>query len=431
MLNQRSDSDAAKKHKPLRQHSTSTKLQAGMANSGKNKSVKILLFDRWLLVALLTIVLLGLMMVYSASIGISEKMFNAPFHFLIRQLAYISIGLILAFFLVHIEMKQWEEISTILLLLTMIFLVLVLIPGMGRQVNGSMRWIGFAGVGFQVSELAKFVVILYLARYLVKHRQSIIKEFSGFLKPMIILAIIAVLLLKEPDFGSTTVIMVTALGMLFLAGAQLWQFGLLLGTVAGALVVLAISSPYRMARLTGFLNPWANPFDSGYQLTQSLIAFGRGSLFGVGLGESVQKLFYLPEAHTDFLFAVLAEELGLVGCLAIIILFSIIVYRIIKIARESELRGKAFQAFVAYGFALWIAIQVTVNIGVSSGLLPTKGLTLPLMSYGGSSVLTMCIVFTLLFRIDYENRLERFGLKQQEIRRREFKYIDRRKKMGH
>lgn len=418
MLNQRSTSqDESQKRKALRQHSTWNKPQLGMANTGAKKPLKILLFDHWLLASVIAVALLGIMMVYSASIVVSEKTFGQPFYFVSRQMAYVVTGIIIAAFVVRIDMAQWEKNSALLLLISLILLVLVLIPGVGRQINGSMRWIGFAGVGFQVSEFAKLVVIIFLARYLVKHQEAITHQFSGFLKPMIILGIVALLLLKEPDFGSATVIMVTALGMLFLAGARLWQFALLFGTVAGALVVLAISSPYRMARLTGFLNPWANPFDSGYQLTQSLIAFGRGSMLGVGLGESVQKLFYLPEAHTDFLFAVLAEELGLIGCLIVIFLFAVIVYRALKIGHESASQGKRFQAYVAYGFALWIAMQVTVNIGVSSGLLPTKGLTLPLMSYGGSSILIMCVVFALLFRIDYENRLAHFGLKRRKFQR--------------
>jgi cell division protein FtsW len=406
------------KKKPLRQRSIWLKPQLGMANVGDKKPIKILLFDRWLLAAVIAITLIGLMMVYSASIVVSQKLYNQPFYFIIKQLIQLIAGGILAFFVLRIDMKQWEKNGLLLLFISVILLITVLIPGIGRQINGSMRWIGFAGIGFQVSELAKLIVILFLAGYLVKHQTAVNEKFSGFLKPMIVLGIICLLLLKEPDFGSATVIMVTALGMLFLAGARLWQFGLLFATVSGTLLVLAISSPYRMARLTGFLNPWANPFDSGYQLTQSLIAFGRGGLFGVGLGGSVQKLFYLPEAHTDFLFAVLAEELGLIGCLIVIGLFAIIVYRALKIGRDALSHGHQFQAYTAYGIALWIAMQVTVNIGVSSGLLPTKGLTLPLMSYGGSSLLIMSAAFALLFRIDYENRSAQFGLTYRKLVRK-------------
>ena len=412
------------KYKPLRQHSVYYKNPSDMANTGKDKPIKIILFDRWLLAAVISVMLIGLMMVYSASIVVSEKMFHEPYYFLLKQGVFLGVGILMALVLVRIDMAQWEKNSPILLFVTLILLTVVLIPGIGHQINGSRRWLGIGGIGFQVSELAKFVVILFLARYLVKHKEAIQHELSGFLKPLIILSVVAVLLLKEPDFGSTVVILTTALGMLFLAGARLWQFGVLFGAIATALVTLAVSSPYRMARLTGFLNPWANPFDSGYQLTQSLIAFGRGSLFGVGLGESVQKLFYLPEAHTDFLFAVLAEELGLISCLIVIFLFGVIVYRTMLIGRAAHEQNQPFKAFVAYGFALWIAMQVTVNIGVSSGLLPTKGLTLPLMSYGGSSALIMCVVFALLFRIDYENRLARFGLKREELKRT-LKHVNR------
>ncbi len=416
----------SQKSKPLRQHTSYQKIPTAMANQGQKTPVKIILFDRWLLASVIAVMLMGLMMVYSASIVVSEKMFNEPYYFLLKQSVFLVVGIGIAIFLLRVEMVQWEKTSPILLFVTVILLTLVLIPGVGHQVNGSRRWLGVGGIGFQVSELAKFVVILFLARYLVRHQEVLQKQVSSFLKPLLLLGLIAALLLKEPDFGSTAVILTTVLGMLFLAGARIWQFGVLFGGVAAALATLAVSSPYRMARLTGFLNPWANPFDSGYQLTQSLIAFGRGSLFGVGLGESVQKLFYLPEAHTDFLFAVLAEELGLMGCLVVLGLFVVIVYRILVIANEAKRQHQFFQAFAAYGFALWIAMQVAVNIGVSTGLLPTKGLTLPLMSYGGSSILIICVVFALLFRIDYENRLARFGIKRAELKR-QLQYVNRKK----
>lgn len=405
---------------PPRSHSGKPLKRDEMACTDK-KPAKIHLYDRTLLLSTLAVVLLGLMMVYSASIVVSEKMYAEPFHFVIRQLLFMTLGVSLAAFIIRIEIQQWQKIGLILFGLSLFFLVIVLVPGVGRQINGSTRWIGFSGIGFQVSEFAKFAAIIYLARYLVCHQESVKKEISGFLKPMILLAVMAALLLREPDFGSTAVIMAAALALLFLAGARVWQFCLLFGLVVGALAILAISSPYRMARLTSFLNPWQNPFDSGYQLTQSLIAFGRGSLLGVGLGESVQKLFYLPEAHTDFLFAVLAEELGLLGALVVIFLFMMIVYRILKIAREAELQKRFFAAYVAYGFGLWIAMQVAINIGVNTGILPTKGLTLPLMSYGGSSVLIMCIVFAIIFRIDYENRLAHFGLQKKYVRERVLK----------
>jgi cell division protein FtsW len=259
--------------------------------------------------------------------------------------------------------------------------------------------------------MAKFAFVFYICGLLVRHHTDIRTSLGGFLKPMGLLGVIAILLLKEPDFGATAVIMATALGMMFLGGMRLRHFALLFILVLITLSVIAISEPYRMKRLTTFLDPWANPFGNGYQLTQSLMAFGRGGWFGVGLGKSIQKLFYLPEAHTDFLFAVIGEELGLIGILFVMTLFTLLVLRILKIGSEAQKLGKHFAGFVAYGFALWIAIQFMVNIGVNSGILPTKGLTLPLMSYGGSSMLITCIVFSILLRIDYENRMMRLGLR--------------------
>jgi len=278
-------------------------------------------------------------------------------------------------------------------------------------VNGSARWIGIGPLGFQVSELAKFSLVIYMAGYLVKRNNEIQFHFSGFLKPMVILGTVAILLLKEPDFGATVVVTSTTLGMMFLAGMRLRNFIALFSVVIGAMAVIAVSAPYRMIRLTSFLNPWDRAFDTGYQLTQSLIAFGRGGLYGVGLGKSIQKMFYLPEAHTDFLFAVIAEELGLIGMLLVIGLFLLLVIRIFIIGRQAQKLEKHFSGFVAYGFGLWIAIQFIVSIGVNSGLLPTKGLTLPLMSYGGSSILVNCIMIGVLLRIDHENRLIALGIK--------------------
>jgi cell division protein FtsW len=249
-----------------------------------------------------------------------------------------------------------------------------------------------------------------MAGYLVRRNSEIQAQLSGFIKPMAILGTIAVLLLREPDFGATVVVTTIVLGMMFLAGMRLRHFLVLFSLIISALAVLAISAPYRLARLTGFLNPWERPFDTGYQLTQSLIAFGRGGWWGVGLGESIQKMFYLPEAHTDFLFAVIAEELGLIGMFVVIGLFLLLVVRIFFIGKEAQYLGRHFAGFLAYGFGIWIAIQFMVSIGVNTGLLPTKGLTLPLMSYGGSSVLVNCIVVAILLRIDHENRLVALGI---------------------
>ena len=368
-------------------------------------------YDRWLISSIVILFGFGLLMVASASIVVSDHQLHQPFYYFYKQLIFLLVGIALGCVVVQFDIATWEKASGLLLVSVMALLALVLIPGVGHSVNGSMRWIGFGPASMQVSEMAKFAVVIYLAGYLVRRQAEINSSLSGFIKPMALLGVIAVLLLREPDFGATVVIMVTALGMMFLGGMRLRNFALLFGIVLVLLCILAISEPYRMKRVTTFLNPWANPFGNGYQLTQSLMAFGRGGWFGVGLGKSIQKMFYLPEAHTDFLFAVIAEELGLVGMIFVISLFTFLVIRILSIGRQAQKIEHHFAGFVAYGFAFWIAIQFMVNIGVSSGILPTKGLTLPLMSYGGSSMLITCMVIAVLLRIDYENRMTLLGLR--------------------
>lgn len=345
-------------------------------------------------------------MVTSASMVISERHFNYPFHFLFHQLAYLVLGLVVGIFAFRLSLERWRLVGTYLFIISMILLLLVLIPGIGHKVNGSTRWIGFGPLTIQVSELAKFSMILYLAGYLVRRGEEIQNNLRGFLKPLLLMGIISILLLLEPDFGATTVILLTALGMMFLARVRLWQFIALFIFIAGVLSLIAISSPYRVQRITTFLHPWENPFDSGYQLIQSLIAFGRGGLFGVGLGNGVQKLFYLPEAQTDFLFAVLAEELGFLGECIVILLFILLVGRTLRLGKNALLVNKSYEAYVAFGFGLWLGIQAIINIGVNSGLLPTKGLTLPLMSYGGNSLLINCMVLAILLRISHDCRSE-------------------------
>ncbi len=358
--------------------------------------------DPWIIASSLSIITLGLLMVTSASMVVSERLFNFPFHFLFHQCAYLSLGIFFGLFAFRLNLNQWQIIGTYLFIACLLLLILVLIPGIGHRVNGSTRWLGFGLLTVQVSELAKFSVILYLAGYLIRRQEEIQANFSGFLKPMLLLSIISFLLLLEPDFGATTVILGTSLGMMFLARVRLWQFMFLFSVVVGSLIFLALSSPYRLERITTFLHPWENPFDSGYQLTQSLIAFGRGGFWGVGLGNSIQKLFYLPEAQTDFLFAVLAEELGFIGECVVIILFMVLVGRSLFVAKQAYLLKKFFESYVAFGFALWLGIQAMINMGVNLGLLPTKGLTLPLMSYGGNSLLVNCVVIGILLRISHD-----------------------------
>ena len=347
---------------------------------------------------------LGLVMVASASMPVAERLGLGVFHFAFRQSIYLVLGLGLGLLTLRIRLAWWEQCSLLCILLAIFLLAAVLVPGLGIEVNGSTRWINLGLFRLQVSEPAKLLALIYLAGYLVRHGEDVRHTGAGFIKPLGLLTVAAVLLLLEPDFGATVVLMATALAMMFMAGVSLWKYAALIATAGGALAILAVTSPYRMQRLTTFLNPWADPFNSGFQLTQSLIAIGRGEWFGVGLGASIQKLFYLPEAHTDFVFAVLAEELGLAGILVLLGLYAFIVFRAYTIAAVAEQGGNLFAAYLAYGIGTWLGLQALINIGVNTGLLPTKGLTLPLVSYGGSSMLVTCVAIALLLRIDYETR---------------------------
>jgi len=377
---------------------------------GKPTNVPLALYDKWLIAAVLGLIIIGLMMVASSSVMVSSKIYHQPFHFLIRQVCYLLAGFIAALVVMRMDTSLWEKYSATLLLICLVMLVMVLIPKVGHSVNGSRRWLSLGLFSIQVSELAKMIMILYVAGYLVRQQDSVSQRMMGFLRPMLVLSVVAGLLLLEPDFGATVVITGTVMAMLFLTGVKLRYYGGLMILVAMSLAALAVSSPYRVARLTAFLNPWADQFKSGYQLTQSLIAFGRGGWYGVGLGDGVQKLFYLPESHTDFLFAVLAEELGLIGVLFVLGLYSILVARGFMIGFHANLQGRLFAAYTAYGITFWIGLQAAINMGVNAGLLPTKGLTLPLMSYGGASMIINCVVIALLLRIDHENRWQSLGL---------------------
>ena len=281
-------------------------------------------------------------------------------------------------------------------------MLLVLVLVVGREINGSTRWINLGVLNFQPSEFVKLAVIVFLAGYMYRRGDEVRTTVKGFLKPMLILGVVGILLLLEPDFGAGVVVAFTALAMMFLGGVRLWQFGVLIIVMAMGLVTLAYSSPYRVERLTSFLNPWADPFDSGFQLTQALIAFGRGEWLGVGLGSSVQKLFYLPEAHTDFLFAVISEDTGLLGGLIVISLFCVVVFRALRIGHVALSHDDRFSGYLAFGIGLLIGFQALINIGVNMGVLPTKGLTLPLMSYGGSSLVITCIACAMLLRIAHQ-----------------------------
>ena len=362
--------------------------------------------DLWLLNSVLIIIVLGLVMVASASISSADRIYADPFYFLSRQGFYLAIGLGLASVVWRVPLVTWNALAPILLLAGIILLALLLVPGLGHSANGSTRWFSIAGFSIQISELVKLWIIIYLASYIARRGELIQKTFRGFFIPMLIVGVIAALLLAEPDFGAAAVIGMTALCMLLLAGVKLRHFILLSVMVVASFVVLAITTPYRMQRLTSFLDPWADPFNSGFQLSQALIAFGRGEWLGVGLGSSIQKLFYLPEAHTDFLFAVLAEELGFIAVVSVILLFAVFAWRSFVIGKIALQREKVFAAFIAFGIGFWLVLQAYINVGVNMGVLPTKGLTLPLMSYGGSSVIVSCIAVALVLRVDYENRFD-------------------------
>lgn len=364
----------------------------------------VIYYDYWLILAVVALLAIGFLLVASASMGIADKFYHSPFHFLSRQAIYIALGIICAFIILHIPLEFWERFGGYLLLGSIFLLMVVLLPGVGRQVNGSIRWLSFGPISIQVSEFAKFAIVIYSAGYLLRRQDEVRAGVKGFLKPLILLGIMSGLLLLEPDFGAIVVMALTLFGMMYLAGASLWQFIILLLLAGAALGALAVISPYRLIRLTSFFNPWAKPFDSGYQLIQSLIAFGRGGIFGVGLGNSIQKLFYLPEAHTDFLFAVLAEELGIVGQIVVLGLFSFLVARAFYLGSMAAQIKNWFASYLAYGLGLLLGLQVLINVGVNIGLLPTKGLTLPFMSYGGSSILFNCMIAAILLRIYHEIR---------------------------
>ncbi|MDT8382952.1 MAG: putative lipid II flippase FtsW [Gammaproteobacteria bacterium] len=357
--------------------------------------------DILLLGSALLLLAVGVVMVASASVSIAERQMNDPLYYLWRQASFVSVGLIAAYSVLRVRLVYWERLGPYFLLLGLSLLVVVLL--IGREINGSTRWLALGPVNFQPSELVKLFVVVYLAGYLVRRGDEVRQSIKGFLKPMALVGLIGLLLLLEPDFGAAAVITLTVLGMMFLGGVRLWQFVVLFMVMLSAMGALAYSSPYRVARLTSFVNPWSDPFDSGFQLTQALIAFGRGEWLGVGLGGSIQKLFYLPEAHTDFLFAVLAEELGLLGVVTIIALFAILVWRAFVIGTASAAAGNHFGAYAAYGIGMWLGLQAFINLGVNMGVLPTKGLTLPLMSYGGSSIVMSCVAVALLLRISHEH----------------------------
>ena len=341
-------------------------------------------------------------MVVSTSVSIAEHRDMAPLYFFKRQVFAAVLGIGGAVFFMRTPLVYFEQWSTPLLFVAVALLIAVLVPGLGHEVNGSMRWLGMGFFTIQTSELAKLAVVIYVASYLVRHNKQVRSDFVGFIKPIGMITVIAGLLLLEPDFGTAVVMFTTVLGMLFLAGVPYIRFFFWGFAALTALAALSMLAPYRLARLMTFMDPWSDPFNTGFQLTQALIAFGRGEWFGVGLGNSVQKLFYLPEVHTDFVFAVIAEEGGFIGCLTVISLFVFLIWRIFHVGGQAERANMLFAAYVTYGIGLLVGIQAFVNIGVNMGILPTKGLPLPFLSYGSNNlVVTLCAVGMAL-RAGYE-----------------------------
>ena len=344
----------------------------------------------------------GFVILASASITISDNTVGEPFFYVERQLVAALIGGAAAFACLFVPMRVWQRLSPLMLLTGIALLFLVLVPGIGYEVNGSTRWVRFGVINLQVSEPARLCLFIYLAGYVVRQQKALRERFVGFLRPMLVLTLGCALLLAQPDFGAAIVLLATALIILFVGGARIRDFLLFFSTALVAMTALAMTSPYRMQRLTGFLDPWSDPYNTGFQLTQSLIAIGRGEWFGVGLGGSVQKLFYLPEAHTDFVFAVFAEEFGLLGSLILIGLFIALLWRIFRLALRAASAEKYFEAYLAIGLGTWLGLQAFINVGVNMGMLPTKGLTLPLVSYGRSSMIVTMVSIGLLMRIHHE-----------------------------
>ncbi|MGA8277067.1 MAG: putative lipid II flippase FtsW [Rhodanobacteraceae bacterium] len=359
-------------------------------------------YDTSLLLAATALASLGIVMVASSSIAVADGQHVGEFHFLIRHLIFLGLGVGLAGLVARTELEWIEDHAGFLLMCGAILLLLVFVPGVGQRINGARRWIHFGISGFQSVEAVKFVLVVYMASYLVRHRASVEASMFGVLKPLGIAALLVGLLLLQPDFGSAALIMAVALGMVWLGGARLRNLALLASLGMPALAWAAFSEDYRIKRLTSFLDPWADPFNNGFQLTQALIAIGRGEWFGVGLGGSVQKLFYLPEAHTDFILAVIAEELGFAGIVLVLGLFAWLAGRGFQIGLRAIERGLRFGGYAAFGISLMLALQALVSAGVNLGVLPTKGLTLPLISSGGSSVLMTCAAIGLLVRVSYE-----------------------------
>lgn len=365
--------------------------------SGSQDSTQ--LYDRTLLWLIICLIAIGFVMVTSASISATKD----PFFYAKRDAFYLVAALLVSLVVLQVPMARWQQFSPMILIFAICLLVMVLI--VGKSINGATRWIGVGAINIQPAEIAKLTLFIYLSSYLVRKVEEVRNNFWGFCKPMGVMLILAVLLLKQPDLGTVIVLFVTTLGLLFLAGAKLWQFLAIISSGIGAVVILILTAEYRIKRVTSFLDPWQDPYGSGYQLAQSLIAFGRGGWWGEGLGNSIQKQQFLPEAHTDFIFSIIGEELGYIGVVLLILMIFFIAFRAMTIGYRALKLDYRFSGFLACSIGIWFSFQTLVNVGAASGILPTKGLTFPLLSYGGSSMIIMSIAAMLLLRIDFETRL--------------------------
>lgn len=366
--------------------------------------------DAWFLASVACVLTLGVVMVSSASIFLSETNYGHPYYFMTRQLIYLALGLIFGYFMMSLPTATLHRWGVWLMLFSLVLLILVLMPVIGKTVNGSRRWINLGVFNLQASEVAKVCMVVYVSGYLVRRAERVRQELIGSAMPMVVSFLFLICLLLEPDFGASVVLIGTVIALLFIAGAPIHQFILLVVAVMAALTVVAFSESYRIKRLMNFIDPWADPYNDGYQLSQALIAYGRGEWFGLGLGNSVQKLAYLPEAHTDFVFSIWVEETGMFGGMLLLLAFGVMISRAFKIGQHAMRLQRLFQGYMCFGFAILILAQVIINVGVNTGFLPTKGLTLPLISYGGSSLIITLASLFVIARVDIENRrIERSG----------------------
>lgn len=374
------------------------------ANKMSSNSYLAVGVDFWLMLSALCLIGIGIVMVASSSFAIAEKYNHDAFYYLKKHILYIGLGMLLSAVILAMKTDWMEQLSRILLVVAIILLILVLFPGIGVKINGARRWLNLGIARFQVVEAVKLAMIVYLAGYIVRHKEGLQHKFFGVIKPLITALLLAGLLLLQPDFGSSVLLLTITLFMIYIAGARYRDLIILGIASASSMVILAYAEPYRIQRLISFQNPWADPFNGGFQLVQALIAIGSGNVSGVGVGGSVQKLFYLPEAHTDFIFSVYAEELGFIGVLLLISLYIILITRIFSIAKTALSNGKEFASFACSGIGVWIALQAFLSMGVNLGLLPTKGLTLPFISSGGSAIMMNLLSLAIVMRVSYENR---------------------------